>query len=576
MKKRFCFLFLSLRCSAQLVQLGQEPNNIVDVSLPVYYFPFYNGLQIIEVDYYSQSLSRGALQDMIQPRGGSSLHDAMVIKRPNGYLLRSKTGDIIANFGVMYSEELELISPDSCKTISHLEHLNSFVNKGYQRYEQFKSELNGYGYQISRLFTREQGIEMPEMSVQLYGILDTLGSIAIPMNHYSIDYLDGEYLVERDIRVFNQDKITPNKIERKQKNNSSELNRFAIYNSSFQLTLSGSEIPIQRISKNCYAAVKKGSVDFIDRFGNPLHPNNYESIQAIGYRDLFLFTENKNDTLFQGLLSRQLDEVTPAFLTSIVSFQYGFMVRDRHQRNGYLDLYGKQIVPFELEALTIDYRKDGFIIFKKYVDVPNGKMLCSGLIDTTGKVLLPAEYWQIDNFNNEIARVQKNNKWGFINRSGELVCPIIYSSMGSLHRNFIDVTSEKGYGLVDRKGKVILEPNYTYVQWIDSMIYYGNDQDEHFFHDVRLGGKNKHSFGKLIPQDNGLSFYMKAGKYGLIDAHGKLIITAQFEKIRAYRNNRAVVQLNGKLGLIDERGKIIQAIKYEDYSYDKNGNYVLH
>jgi hypothetical protein len=199
-------------------------------------------------------------------------------------------------------------------------------------------------------------------------------------------------------------------------------------------------------------------------------------------------------------------------------------------------------------------------------------------MDTIGTVLLPPEYWRIDAFHNDIARVTKDNKSGFINRSGEVLCPIIYNGIGQFNRNFIEVTivaKDVKRGLVDRSGKVILEPNNRYVMWLDSMIYYGNEQDEHFIYDFKSGGKYKHNFGKLIPQVNGLSFYMKGEKYGLVDAQGKLLISAKFEKIRAYRSNRAVVQLNGKFGLIDEYGEIVQAIKYESYSYDDNGNYVL-
>ena len=68
------------------------------------------------------------------------------------------------------------------------------------------------------------------------------------------------------------------------------------------------------------------------------------------------------------------------------------------------------------------------------------------------------------------------------------------------------------------------------------------------------------------------SFFLSVG---LVNAQGKLMITAQFDKVFEYRTNRALVQKNGQYGLLDEDGKIVQAIKYESYSYDKDGNYVL-
>jgi hypothetical protein len=53
------------------------------------------------------------------------------------------------------------------------------------------------------------------------------------------------------------------------------------------------------------------------------------------------------------------------------------------------------------------------------------------------------------------------------------------------------------------------------------------------------------------------------------------MLPAQFDKVRAYRNNRAVVEINGKFGMIDEHGKIVQAIKYAGYGVDLDGNHVL-
>ena len=576
MKTLFYFILLSFSGLTQEFPLGPKLlSDIHEASLPVYYFPFYNGVQIIEVDYYSQSLNQGALLDAVYPRGGSSFHDAMMINRSNGYLIRNLAGEITANYGVTNLQEIELTSPNSCKTITHQERLNFVRNQGFQPYEQEVKELNGYGYRVSRLFKPEQRTEMPEMTISLYGILDTLGNIAIPMNHHTIDYAHGEYLVERDLRLYNYSDIRPISNENIHKERVNQLKPYAIYDSTFQLTMPGSRIHLKRISKNRYAEITLGTVSFIDRFGTPLHSNSYQSIRDTRYSDLILYTEYKNDTLFQGLLSRQLKELTPAIFSSISSFKHGFIVRDRQQRNGYLNLQGRQIVPFELEAETINYRRDSFIVFTKYVNEPNGKMLYSGLMNATGQVLLPPQYSHIDIFSNEIACIKKNNKWGFINQSGEILCPIVYNSIGRLHQNFIEVTKDNGRGLVDRSGKVIIEPNYTYIKWIDSMIHYGNDKDEHFIYNVGSGGKYKHHFGKLIPQSNGLSFYIKAGKYGLVDTKGKLVIPAKFEKIRAYRNNRALVQLNGKFGLINEHGKIVQAIKYTNYNYDDKGNYVL-
>jgi hypothetical protein len=574
MKTILCFLLVSYCSIAQEFQPKSNPFKFEEITLPIYYFPFYDSVQVIEIDYYTQSLEQGAMQDAMYPRGGSSYHDAMMINRMNGYLVRNLKGEIIASYGVSDVKQLNLSTPDSCQKITHKQRLNSIRNQGYYRYQKTMKDFYGKGYFVSRNFVPKQRTEMPERGVQLIGVLDTLGKIAIPLNHLVIDYADGEYLVERYSNLFYEAAIVP-KIKEATNEDKSEIKRFAIYDSLFQLTLPGSAIPFRRISENRYATQSQNFVSFMDRYGNLIKTNQYKQISETRINNLLIYTISKNDTLYQGLLSRQLKEMTPAIFSSIIPFEEGFKVQDVQKRNGLLNVEGKLIVPFELEAVTIEYRRDNFIVYTQYVEVPNGKMLHSGLIDSTGKLLLPAVYWEIGTFYNKITTVKKDNKWGLINRSGERLCPIVYDRIGQLHRNFIEVTSNGKLGLLDPSGKVILEPSYTYLVWYDSLIHCGNENNEFFIFDYKSGATYKHNFGKLMPQVNGLSFYVNEKKYGLVSSKGKLLISAQFDKVHGYRNKRALVEKNGKFGLIDENGKIVNAVIYPDFKYDKEGNYVL-
>jgi hypothetical protein len=575
MKFIICVFLFSFCAVAQEFQPKSNPFNFEAITLPIYYFPFYDSVQVIEIDYYTQSLAQGAMNDAMYPRGGSSYHDAMMMNRMNGYLVRNLKGEIIANYGVLNVSQLNLSAPDSCQIITHKQRLNSIKNQGHFSFQQTLKDYCGYGYLISRVFIPQKHSEMPERGVQLLGVLDTLGKIAIPMNHVSVDYTDGEYLVERYSRLVYRPLTITVKSESSDQKVENDLKRFAIYDSTFQLTFAGSDIPLKRISKNRYVKLNSGAISFIDRFGNSLQSKTYLSISDASYSDLMIYNSKRNDTIYQGLLSRQLEEVTPAIFSSIIPFEHGFKVQDAQKRNGLLNLEGKLIVPFDLEALTINYRRDKFIVFTQYVEVPNGKMQCSGLIDSAGKVLLPAVYWEIGTFYNKITTVKKDNKWGLINRSGELLCPIIYDSFGQLHRNFIEITSNGKLGLLDQSGKVVFEPNYTYLVWYDSLIHYGTENNEFFIFDYKSGATYEHNFGKLMPQVNGLSFYVEDKKYGVVSSKGKLLISAQFDKVHGYRNNRALVQQNGKYGLIDENGKIVKAVNYTGYKYDKEGNYVL-
>ena len=576
MKTWLWCILLSFSVQAQELNFGRGPVNLNQyAALPVYYYPFYNGVQIIELDYFTQSVKQGEINDALFPRGGSNAHDAMMFNRPNGYLLRAQNGEIIANYGALISHEMTFDHPDSCTIITHKERMEQpHIVNYHSPFFSFKDQY-GYAYRISRLFVPQQRTEMPEMGVELIGLLDTLGNVVLPMNHHSIDYADGEYLVHRDTRTLLVDEVWPIDMYNNLGQYSGELLPYAIYNDQFELTLDGNNGPLRRLKKDCYVRTVNGQVIFMDSHGEKKHPNKYNYVQDARHSDLLIYAEYRDSAMFQGLLSRDLEEITPAIFQSIISMREGFMVRDGKLRNGFLDPKGKTVVPFEREAQTIEVRRDGFISFTNYRDVPNGQMLHEGLMAMDGTVILEPVYWQVDGFQNGLARIQKDNKWGLVNRAGEIVLPIEYQNVGHARRNFIDIHQDMKRGLVDHSGKIVLEPKYAQVFWLDSMIHYADIDGNFTLFNYETGEHFQHFHGKLIPQENGLSFCVKGEKFGLLDQEANYIIPPKFEKIHAYRNNRAVVKYNGKYGLIDEKGNYVKAIKYISFTYDDNGYYLL-
>ena len=50
----------------------------------------------------------------------------------------------------------------------------------------------------------------------------------------------------------------------------------------------------------------------------------------------------------------------------------------------------------------------------------NGKY---GVIDNTGKIIVPLEYESPSNFSEGLAPVFLNGKWGFIDKTGKIIAP---------------------------------------------------------------------------------------------------------------------------------------------------------
>lgn len=105
----------------------------------------------------------------------------------------------------------------------------------------------------------------------------------------------------------------------------------------------------------------------------------------------------------------------------------------------------------------------------------------SGLVSSTGDVLLACEYDTIDEFDPEhnVARVVKDDMIGYINLSGEIVIPLIFDSRASTARigdkfsdGFIAVSQIveidglrfKKWGYMDVEGNLVIPYEYDYAE----------------------------------------------------------------------------------------------------------------
>ena len=197
MKKLVCFIVTILIVGSSIAQVDSTRNvvkSLVKVpehpmlwnNLPygpeVIYYPFYNGIQMVEVDYYNHGLRVGSFQDAINPRGGSSYGDALQWPARNAYYFIDTKGTIIKEFGdssQLHGVEFDL---DSRRTlITHKERFEQakivdgshFLNaQGATCGMEYGPLYPVYEQYASRYFST-QGTKQ--------GLMDTLGFVKIPM-----------------------------------------------------------------------------------------------------------------------------------------------------------------------------------------------------------------------------------------------------------------------------------------------------------------------------------------------------------------------------------------------------------
>lgn len=156
--------------------------------------------------------------------------------------------------------------------------------------------------------------------------------------------------------------------------------------------------------------------------------------------------------------------------------------------------------------------------------------------DSTDKLkaveLIAPKYESIAFFSEDLARVYKDGKFGYIDLNGKLVIPLKYTSANDFKDGYAQVSIDGKFGYIDKKGKVVIPLKYN---WLTDIT-------------------------------EGLASFVTDGKYGLVDITGKEIASAKYDKIYGFSNGRAMFILNGKFGFIDKNGKEIVPAKYDTIS----------
>lgn len=231
---------------------------------------------------------------------------------------------------------------------------------------------------------------------------------------------------------------------------------------------------------------------------------------------------------------------------------------------GIIDSTGKEVIPLKYESIKSFYK--GTLI---YEDVVSNRY---GITSVDGKVSLPlgkAKY--LSAFYDGFAVIElSDKKRGMINYLGDLIIPVKYDGLWQFVENMAMLKLDNKYGFADRKGKVIVP------------VKYESASDYHEgLASVTLKGKSGYVDMKgkvVIPLtwefagnfSEGLAPVKSNGLYGFIDKTGKIVVECKYQGIDRYlegfKNGRAVVQVNDKFGCIDYTGKDVIPPVYESFS----------
>lgn len=150
-----------------------------------------------------------------------------------------------------------------------------------------------------------------------------------------------------------------------------------------------------------------------------------------------------------------------------------------------------------------------------------------GLMDSTGKIIVPCEYSMlIESFNEYgMAKVTKAGRVGFVNRKGKEVIQCKFQNVGVYSEGLLNARLNDKWGYIDTTGKTIISHKYD------------------------IGISFQEGLARVAIKKNYDWFF------GFIDKDGNEVIPLIYSNAKDFTNGYAEVMLDGKWFKIDKTGK---------------------
>ena len=197
-------------------------------------------------------------------------------------------------------------------------------------------------------------------------------------------------------------------------------------------------------------------------------------------------------------------------------------------------------------------------------------------------------------FHEGLARIMKDNLYGYIDRTGKEIIPCQYLKAKDFSNGFaIVLDQECKVCIIDKEGnkKAILKEAYNLKDYHSysndlalchfeinflSCFNYMNKKQEF---QITLDNKYQQAYDFV----NGFAIVVDKNGYGFIDKTGKEVIPCQYERAQNFSGNLAPVlkEVNGKWGYIDKNNQVKIPFQYDEaYPFrdglalvEKNGLY---
>jgi len=306
---------------------------------------------------------------------------------------------------------------------------------------------------------------------------------------------------------------------------------------------------------------------FVDDTGRQVTPLRYDAVEAMS--DGMAAVERGGKW---GYVNAAGAEVIPPIYDEVNSFTNGAALVAKDGKYGYIDHAGKAIVPLQYDE--INDPASSYARYRRYFSgsslpaidyVPARTGNRWGVIAKTGKVLIPAQYDQLQAFSENRVAVRTGKKWGLLALDGKEVVPPTYDSIGRYRQGYATVRVGNQTGAIDGEGRQLVPPQYRDIAAIIGDLAIVRTGD-------KWGAVSRAGKEVIPPKYDEISRYSGDGllpvridkRWGALDATGKEVVPVQYDRIGRLSGGMTSVEQDGKWGYLNAAGALAIPPRYDD------------
>lgn len=301
------------------------------------------------------------------------------------------------------------------------------------------------------------------------------------------------------------------------------------------------------------------------------------------------------------LTDNKLVPLHAGFFSSMTNFENGIALFRSNGKTGAITDEGKILIPARYQKLVADRN-----FFRACIDT--GHKNRWAVLDPEGREVTEKHYEAIEPFNGKFYPVRNRGYWGAIDERGREIITCVHDSILQLDENYVVVKFKGQYGVISLNEHWIVTPQENPITLLDDEVYFEYADSTTFLKALRGGiiyfsenplfydGGKIHEKGPsgtqltidrngviigraqqpalvemVYPESEGYRAILKDGKFGFIDADGRLRIANRYEAVQPFSGGRAAIRIMSKWGFIDQREKLIAQPVYDRVENFKGG-----